>query len=1254
MARQSALSPARWVAWWAWAALLPLVGGCEERPSAPPVDPAAAVERALSRRVSLDVVDEPLGEVVPRLLADAGVPLVNRATGRWPAEYPSLRVSLRLTDVRAESALRWLLWPRKLDYQLSAAGVEIVGCDDPESLVLQVHPVADILAIDPRFDAEALIEPVTSVIAPASWDEVGGIGTIEPTPGALIVVQRPRVQREIAALLNDIRANNARGAATEPRASASGGAASPLAHARGSEMSDAEAAMYAALRQPVSLDLDGPLPPLREWLRSVTDVNIVIDGEETAWTSLVGGRIHGLPLAEALDLVLSRDWDWRVRDEALYFERDEDDQFDLAQSVAFYPVVGLLDERNAYGGEGEFDAEDLIGAITSVVQPETWDEVGGAGSVCAVPGGLAVSQTRKLHAGVQEFLDRLRAARNPYREEIDFAPPHREQELLRALEQKVMIDWRDETLEVGLRELLFEQCGLTNVVFDECLEEDPLWGMRHATLFARDVRLSEALLHLEPQLATDRFDYLTLGFSTEKGILRMASVGSYALRCYRAQDPELWRVFFDLIQPYSWDEVGGSASVREFPGGYAVAQTAAVHAEIDGLLAALDRIDDPAAGRELRLDDSPEARRVRAALAAPVTLDMHGARLVDFAAALSDDYHLAVSLDRPGLDAAGIPLDEPLTGKYADISLGAALKHLLGSVGLGWSERPGGLAITSMERLAEMFETRVYPFPEPDGEEWELWELDNKIMEVTAAEWDDQDSTVATSRGVAGGFVVLQTADGHAEFGQILARLRTTLLGEPATPPPAAEVRIAAQLAQPAQLDRVAMPRVEALAQLAERHAAAIVVSPDVAERLRGRLGLLPEEATLADALDRVLRPLGLAWAVRDEAIVVDDRRSARMTETRVYDAGSLAALESALGEETDEGRPFEKLLAYVARDCGSERHSNVAAVGSLYLVRESAAGHERLATWLADATANADRLAALAVAVEGASDDDPAAAAAPFCEALLTGPPSVRALAAFLLCPRDPAVTSELIRNLPQDESSLPALLALAEAEEYAHVCEPAIVGLEVLGPRAAAAARQLAALIARTTDDRLDNLAFAALAEMGPAALPAVRGLLELDYQTTVRVLAVLEGWGPAAAPATSQLVEYLASGGDGLLGEHVCRTLAAIGPAGSDAVPLLVAHLRDGDPETTYAVAICRALGAMRAVPHLAVPALAGVLSDKQYRQRPFVRETACDALRQFGAEARPADAALRAAAEDSDPDVAAAARAALVAIAGENAP
>ena len=67
-----------------------------------------------------------------------------------------------------------------------------------------------------------------------------------------------------------------------------------------------------------------------------------------------------------------------------------------------------------YGGLGGMemgelpDYDALIDLLTTTVEPQTWDDVGGDGSVAVYNGLLVVRQTPKTHQKVERVLNMLR------------------------------------------------------------------------------------------------------------------------------------------------------------------------------------------------------------------------------------------------------------------------------------------------------------------------------------------------------------------------------------------------------------------------------------------------------------------------------------------------------------------------------------------------------------------------------------------------------------------------------------------------------------------------------------------------------------------------------------------------------------------------------------------------------------------------------------------------------------------------------
>ncbi len=62
------------------------------------------------------------------------------------------------------------------------------------------------------------------------------------------------------------------------------------------------------------------------------------------------------------------------------------------------------------GGGNQADFDTLIDLITTTVKPQTWDEVGGPGSISHFPNNLSlvISQTQEVHEEIVDLLEQLR------------------------------------------------------------------------------------------------------------------------------------------------------------------------------------------------------------------------------------------------------------------------------------------------------------------------------------------------------------------------------------------------------------------------------------------------------------------------------------------------------------------------------------------------------------------------------------------------------------------------------------------------------------------------------------------------------------------------------------------------------------------------------------------------------------------------------------------------------------------------------
>jgi hypothetical protein len=169
--------------------------------------------------------------------------------------------------------------------------------------------------------------------------------------------------------------------------------------------SQKELAMRAKLNEPATVQfIDTPLDEVIDQLSNKYEFHIELDrnaltdiGVDTS--SLVNANYRGMPLETALRLMLSQHkLTYIVGDEYLLITSHDVAQTRLDTRV--YPIRQ----------EWSVDGTELATAIMSVIEPLSWDENGGAGSVRPLGRYLLVYQTQEVHDEVKDLLRQIDTA----------------------------------------------------------------------------------------------------------------------------------------------------------------------------------------------------------------------------------------------------------------------------------------------------------------------------------------------------------------------------------------------------------------------------------------------------------------------------------------------------------------------------------------------------------------------------------------------------------------------------------------------------------------------------------------------------------------------------------------------------------------------------------------------------------------------------------------------------------------------------
>ena len=179
-----------------------------------------------------------------------------------------------------------------------------------------------------------------------------------------------------------------------------------------------EEAIRKAISSPVRMDfVETPLGDVVASLRQQYKIWICFDHGALSDAGIgsdvqITRQLEGIPLRSALDLLL-RDLGltWVIADEVLVITTLEEAHNRLATKV--YDVADLVQFRDEKGDPWE-DYVTLTEMILSCIQPNTWDGVGGPGSIVGGTFGtakvLVISQTSRVHEEIDLLLQQIREA----------------------------------------------------------------------------------------------------------------------------------------------------------------------------------------------------------------------------------------------------------------------------------------------------------------------------------------------------------------------------------------------------------------------------------------------------------------------------------------------------------------------------------------------------------------------------------------------------------------------------------------------------------------------------------------------------------------------------------------------------------------------------------------------------------------------------------------------------------------------------
>ena len=445
------------------------------------------------------------------------------------------------------------------------------------------------------FCYDTITELVTCTIDPESWQEVGGPGTISTMElaGAKVLVVRNSwdVQEQVASLLDSI----------EQMLDAK-----DLVVERSLHVASAEN-VTQAMQKKITLDVEEmPLSRFLAELGKQAEIPILLDRislEELGYSvdTPITYRCKEKPLRLVEDCLWTLELTWVSRFGVLEATTQEEAEQNLSTSV--FEVTDLT----KWPGYEDFDMDSLIELITSTVDPEYWQEVGGVGTISPVclkgRAFLVIRQTEWIMEEVRQSFAGLRAIRDKTCQSFPQISKA-DREVLDKLDKKLKWDIEEGTTLPGFLASLEKRLDVMTRVDRyslECIGVSPDlhefesirvddwsaanllslilgpsgmdWDVRHGELF---ISTQE---ELGQRLSTTLYEVSDLTIYTDTQGKVGHDVDSLICLITSTADPE------------GWMEVGGPGSVSPYSLGekqvLAIRQTSEGHKQIAQLLADL-------------------------------------------------------------------------------------------------------------------------------------------------------------------------------------------------------------------------------------------------------------------------------------------------------------------------------------------------------------------------------------------------------------------------------------------------------------------------------------------------------------------------------------------------------------------------------------------------------------------------------------------------------------------------------------------
>ena len=585
------------------------------KPEAGLRDPRAAeaqIVAALEEPVEAVFTDVPLKDVMDSLGQERKIPIELDIEALTEAGISrNAPIICKLTGMSLRSALTVML--RQLDLTfLIYEGKIVVTTPRAEQrmMITKTYPIADLYSPSqlshPNFvDYDSLIDLLFDHVAPSTWENVGGPGSIKRDQldrlPALTVQASYHVHEKVADCLKQLRCEIRRVPSKQVKGESRPPSTNPKPPPDNVVPDDGCMTLENALQASSDLEFQhqplsaGLVPTLRKRL----SINALVDRRELVSAGIdpeapISGTASGIPLDEALNKILEpHNLSWTVHEGVVLITTPK--AVDELLVTRVYRAA-----KQAEREEGVKAAEAIMRQVTANVAPNTWDHSGGPGSIQHVllwpVHAFLVRQTCRVHrqlAVADELVPIPSGNTSRLTNRLAFVP----KPLRVVLSRPIDLRFSNIRLENAVETIRCEQS--IPLVIDARELEDV--NVRPDTKLPSDFEVVQlpAAQALTLMLRNLDLTWVAEGdvitITTYRESQRLAQLRTYALAdlpIVRAKYDAFVESIASCVAPTTWDCAGGPGSIEVFRAGgvpplLAVYNEQGVHAEISEMMADL-------------------------------------------------------------------------------------------------------------------------------------------------------------------------------------------------------------------------------------------------------------------------------------------------------------------------------------------------------------------------------------------------------------------------------------------------------------------------------------------------------------------------------------------------------------------------------------------------------------------------------------------------------------------------------------------